>query len=72
KILSVLMVAYGFIFMGLGIIPLWIAPIGLFAVPAVLSRLWRKPGEPRPEYLIRPVVYLVLVYALGLLIWNLV
>ena len=72
KILSVLMVGYGFTFMWLGIIPLWIAPIGLFAVPAVLSRLWRKPGQPRPEHLIRPVVYFVLVYAIGLLIWNLI
>ena len=71
KVLSVAMVAYGLYFMVVGVIPLWIAPIGLFAVPAVLSRLWRKPGEPRPEYLIRPVVYLVLAYVLGLLVWRL-
>lgn len=71
KALSVLMVIYGFYFMYVGVIPLWIAPIGLFAVPAVLSRLYRQPGEPRPEYLIRPVVYLVLAYALGLILWRL-
>lgn len=71
KILSVAMVIYGVYFMFLGIIPLWISPIGLFAVPAVLSRLYRQPGQPRPEHLIRPVVYLVLLYSLGLIIWRL-
>ena len=71
KLLSVLMVAYGLCFMALGVIPLWIAPIGLFAVPAVLSRLWRQPGEQRPEHLIRPVVYLVVVYVIGLIVWRL-
>lgn len=71
KFLSVTMVIYGIYFMAVGIIPLWISPIGLFAVPAVLSRLYRRPGQPRPEHLIRPVVYLVLLYALGLIIWRL-
>lgn len=71
KLISVVMVAYGLYFMAAGVIPLWIAPIGLFAVPAVLSRLWRQPGEPRPEYLIRPVVYLVFAYVLALIFWRL-
>ena len=72
KVLSVVMVVYGIVFTILGVIPLWIAPIGLCAVPAILSRLVRKPGEPRPEYLIRPVVYFGIVYIAGLLIWRFV
>ncbi|MFK7805357.1 MAG: UbiA family prenyltransferase [Anaerolineae bacterium] len=71
KLLSVTMVVYGISFMIIGTIPLWISPIGLLAVPAVLSRLYRRPGQPRPEHLIRPVVYLVLLYALGLILWRL-
>lgn len=70
KILSVVMVVYGVGFTIAGVIPLWIAPIGLFAVPAVLARLVRRPGEPRPEHLIRPVAYLGVVYIIILVGWR--
>lgn len=71
KVISVVMVVYGLTFTFLTIIPLWIAPIGLAAVPAVLSRLKRQPGESRPEHLIRPVVYFGIIYILMLIGWRL-
>ncbi len=70
KVVSVVMVVYGLYFMMTGVIPLWIAPIGLCAVPAVLSRLVRAPGQPRPEWLIRPVVYFGIVYIVFLIGWR--
>ena len=71
KLVSVIMVVYGVAFTLLNIIPLWIAPIGLAAVPAVLSRLTRQPGQSRPEHLIRPVTYFGIVYVLFLVGWRL-
>lgn len=70
KTLSVVMVCYGIGFMIAGVIPLWIAPIGLAAVPAVLSRLVRRPGQPRPEHLIRPVAYFGVIYIIILVGWR--
>ncbi|MFT5195271.1 MAG: 4-hydroxybenzoate polyprenyltransferase [Cellvibrionaceae bacterium] len=71
KALSVFMVIYGIYFLVMDVIPLFLAPIGLVPIPAVLSRLYRQPGQPRPEHLIQPVVYFVFVYAIGLIIWRL-
>ena len=66
KLLSALMIIYGFYFFFEGTIPLIVMPIGLFAMPAVLLRFIRQPNQPRPERLIRALILGVMIYALGL------
>ncbi len=59
---AVFTIVFGFYHLLIGTIPWFVAPLGLFAVPAVLHRFLRRPGDPRPEKLIRLTVLISFAY----------
>lgn len=64
-------IAYGLFFVAIGIIPPAVAPIGIIAIPAIIPRFWRTVNQPRPEKLIRFLLFIGVVYVVTLILFQL-
>ena len=71
KIGATLTILFGTYHLVIGTIPWLVAPLGLFALPAVLHRLLRDPSQPRPERLIRYTIWVSFAYIVFLFLHTL-
>ncbi|MDJ0755331.1 MAG: UbiA family prenyltransferase [Ardenticatenaceae bacterium] len=68
KILTGAGIVYGLYHIISGTIPLLVAPLGLIALPAVIPRFWRQVNQPRPEKMIRVLIFIGVIYMIFMVV----
>ncbi len=71
QLLTATLILFGALHAAIGTFPLFVVPIGLIALPALLHRFLRPPEAPRSERLVVVSTSAGLLYVLGVIVFSL-